>query len=154
MICFKKVGFKAEDGQVLKAALDRFSEEWPGLSGFQPNRANLFFVKQTGKGSVNYTRLMSRFDVVADEGNSFCRFRLSNRSTGVLILIAGGIIANVVFADENPPHYGRLIVLCIALTIFILFAVLECLQTQMKIKRAVSNYQLIQRIKILFSEVK
>jgi len=118
----------------------------------------MFFVKQKGRGSVSYTRSMSRFGrflpelvfkVVVEE-KPFLSFRLSNRSAGVLIMIVGGIIANAILTDENSPHYAGLIVLGIALAVFVLFAVLECLQTQMKIKRAISNYKLTQRIKLLF----
>jgi hypothetical protein len=158
MIYFKKVEFKAEDGKVLQAALDRFSEERGSLAGFQSKMTNLFFARQIVKNNINYTRLMSRFDrfapklifnVVVKGGNCVCRFSLSNRSSGVLMLIIGGIVANIVLADKNAPHYAGLIVLGSALAIFILFIILEYLQTQMKIKRAVSTYKLIRRIKLL-----
>ena len=158
MAYFKKVTFNAEDEAILEAALAKFSEERQSLVGFQPKTANQFFAKQIVKNNINYTRLMSRFDrfmpklifnTVTKEGNCVCRFALSNRSAAVLILITGGIIANTMLADNNVPHYAALIVLSSALVIFILSIILECLQTQMKIKRAVSSYKLIQRIKLL-----
>ncbi|QEC79202.1 hypothetical protein [Mucilaginibacter ginsenosidivorax] len=158
MIYFKKVRFNEEDGAILEAALATFSEERESLAGFQPKVANLIFAKQIVKNNINYTRLMSRFDrfvpklifnTVTKEGNCICRSALSNRSAGVLILITGGIIANTMLTDNNAPHYAALIVLSSALTIFVLFIILECLQTQMKMKRAVSSYKLIQRIKLL-----
>lgn len=158
MVYFKKVTFNAEDKAILEAALAKFSEERQSLVGFQPKTANQFFAKQIVKNNINYTRLMSRFDrfmpklifnTVTKEGNCVCRFALSNRSAAVLILITGGIIANTMLADNNVPHYAALIVLSSALVIFILSIILECLQTQMKIKRAVSSYKLIQRLKLL-----
>lgn len=158
MVYFKKVTFNAEDEAILEAALAKVSEERQSLVGFQPKTANQFFAKQIVKNNINYTRLMSRFDrfmpklifnTVTKEGNCVCRFALSNRSAAVLILITGGIIANTMLADNNVPHYAALIVLSSALVIFILSIILECLQTQMKIKRAVSSYKLIQRLKLL-----
>ncbi|WDF76170.1 hypothetical protein PQ469_19965 [Mucilaginibacter sp. KACC 22773] len=155
MVYFKKISFNPEDTAILEAALNEFSEERVSLAEFQPKIGNQFFARQIDKSGINYTRLMSRFDrfvpklifyMAIKRGNCVCRPSISNRSFGVLVLIIGGIAANTMSTDKNDPHYAGLIILSTTLAIFILFTVMECLQTQMKIKRALSTYKLIKRI--------
>ncbi len=164
MIYFKRTRFKAGDKITLQAALDKFSEEYQGsfITQSAVNGYNLFFTKQISKRHTNYTRLNSRFDrfipklvfnIAEDELGCFCRFRLSKRSTGVLLFIVGGIIANIITGNEGAmqPHHGGLITMCLMLSVFILFAILGYFQTKIKIERAVINYRLVKRIELLFS---